>query len=118
MPGGPCGAFFIFTRMQRPCVLRGCRRDLYLPVTICVFLHRGSGCRPRPEDEGVGGLSWKPVCGVSHRHHGSGGEPLTVLTIISQKSNTPLDDVLKMKKDGMDIKQIAEKLNVKREDIL
>ncbi|WP_157417048.1 MULTISPECIES: hypothetical protein [Bacillus cereus group] len=42
---------------------------------------------------------------------------LTVLTIISQKSNTPLDDVLKMKKDGMDIKQIAEKLNVKREDI-
>ena len=41
---------------------------------------------------------------------------LTVLTIIS-KSNTPLDDVLKMKKDGMDIKQIAEKLNVKREDI-
>lgn len=38
---------------------------------------------------------------------------LTVLTIISQKSNTPLDDVLKMKKDGMDIKQIAEKLNVK-----
>ena len=37
---------------------------------------------------------------------------LTVLTIIS-KSNTPLDDVLKMKKDGMDIKQIAEKLNVK-----
>ena len=82
MPGGPCGAFFIFTRMQRPCVLRGCRRDLYLPVTICVFLHRGSGCRPRPEDEGVGGLSWKPVCGVSHRHHGSGGEPLTVLTII------------------------------------
>ncbi|PEB44313.1 hypothetical protein CN971_13675 [Bacillus thuringiensis] len=42
---------------------------------------------------------------------------LTVLTIISQESNTPLDDVLKMKKDGMDIKQIAEKLNVKREDI-
>ncbi|MFC9446390.1 hypothetical protein ACFTSE_09190 [Bacillus cereus] len=42
---------------------------------------------------------------------------LTVLTIISQKSNTPLDDVLKMKKDGMEIKQIAEKLNVKREDI-
>ncbi|HDR4763910.1 TPA: hypothetical protein ACQ75Q_004592 [Bacillus thuringiensis] len=42
---------------------------------------------------------------------------LTVLTIISQKSNTPLDDVLKMKKDGMDIKQIAEKLSVKREDI-
>ncbi|ANS46374.1 hypothetical protein BM86_09670 [Bacillus thuringiensis] len=42
---------------------------------------------------------------------------LTMLTIISQKSNTPLDDVLKMKKDGMDIKQIAEKLNVKREDI-
>ncbi len=42
---------------------------------------------------------------------------LAVLTIISQKSNTPLDDVLKMKKDGMDIKQIAEKLNVKREDI-
>jgi len=42
---------------------------------------------------------------------------LTVLTIISQKSNTPLDDVLKMKKDGMDMKQIAEKLNVKREDI-
>ncbi|WP_336967038.1 hypothetical protein [Bacillus cereus] len=42
---------------------------------------------------------------------------LTVLTIISQKSITPLDDVLKMKKDGMDIKQIAEKLNVKREDI-
>ena len=30
---------------------------------------------------------------------------------------TALDDVLKMKKDGMDIKQIAEKLNVKREDI-
>ncbi|PEF07810.1 hypothetical protein COM97_04375 [Bacillus thuringiensis] len=42
---------------------------------------------------------------------------LTVLTIISQKSNTSLDDVLKMKKDGMDIKQIAEKLNVKKEDI-
>ncbi|MEC2796113.1 hypothetical protein P9Y49_07940, partial [Bacillus thuringiensis] len=42
---------------------------------------------------------------------------LTVLTIISQKSNTPLDDVLKMKKDGMNMKQIAEKLNVKREDI-
>ena len=42
---------------------------------------------------------------------------LTVLTIISQKSNTPLDDVLKMKKDGMDIKQIAEKLNVNKEDI-
>lgn len=40
-----------------------------------------SGCRPRPED-GVGGLFWKPVCGVSHRHRGSGGEPLTVLTII------------------------------------
>ncbi|PDY81676.1 hypothetical protein COA08_20845 [Bacillus cereus] len=42
---------------------------------------------------------------------------LAVLTIIAQKSNTPLDDVLKMKKDGMEIKQIAEKLNVKKEDI-
>ncbi|PFD47258.1 hypothetical protein CN285_00790 [Bacillus cereus] len=42
---------------------------------------------------------------------------LAVLTIITQKSNTPLDDVLKMKKDGMNIKQIAEKLNVKKEDI-
>ncbi len=42
---------------------------------------------------------------------------LAVLTIIAQKSNTPLDDVLKMKKDGMNIKQIAEKLNVKKEDI-
>lgn len=28
------------------------------------------------------GLFWKPVCGVSHRHHGSGGEPFIVLTII------------------------------------
>ncbi|PFL21383.1 hypothetical protein COJ07_11705 [Bacillus cereus] len=42
---------------------------------------------------------------------------LAVLTIIAQKSNTSLDDVLKMKKDGMSIKQIAEKLNVKKEDI-
>ncbi|OOR51400.1 hypothetical protein BLX05_14770 [Bacillus pseudomycoides] len=42
---------------------------------------------------------------------------LTVLTIIAQKSNTPFNDVLKMKKDGMHIKQIAEKLNVKKEDI-
>ncbi|HDX9578562.1 TPA: hypothetical protein ROX88_002104 [Bacillus pseudomycoides] len=42
---------------------------------------------------------------------------LTVLNIISQKSNTPLHNVLKMKKDGMNVKQIAEKLNVKKEDI-
>lgn len=42
---------------------------------------------------------------------------LAVLTIIAQKSNTPFNDVLKMKKDGMHVKQIAEKLNVKREDI-
>lgn len=42
---------------------------------------------------------------------------LAVLTIIAQKSNTPLNDVLKMKKDGMHVKQIAEKLNVKKEDI-
>ncbi|PGZ95284.1 hypothetical protein COE51_20940 [Bacillus pseudomycoides] len=42
---------------------------------------------------------------------------LAVLNIISQKSNTPLNDVLKMKKDGMNVKQIAEKLNVKKEDI-
>ncbi|EEL51977.1 MULTISPECIES: hypothetical protein [Bacillus cereus group] len=46
-----------------------------------------------------------------HLHH------LAVLTIISQKSNTPFNDVLQMKKDGMHVKQIAEKLNVKREDI-
>ncbi|WP_459500359.1 hypothetical protein [Bacillus sp. C1] len=46
-----------------------------------------------------------------HLHH------LAVLTIISQKSNTPLDDVLKMKKGGMHVKQIAEKLNVKKEEI-
>ena len=42
---------------------------------------------------------------------------LAVLTIIAQKSNTPFNDVLQMKKDGMHIKQIAEKLNVKKEDI-
>lgn len=42
---------------------------------------------------------------------------LTVLNIISQKSNAPIHDVLKMKKDGMNVKQIAEKLNVKKEDI-
>ncbi|KFM99277.1 hypothetical protein D0U04_05810 [Bacillus clarus] len=42
---------------------------------------------------------------------------LAVLTIIAQKSNTPLNDVLKMKKDGMHVKEIAEKLNVKKEDI-
>ncbi|MEI4804420.1 hypothetical protein WAZ07_25195 [Bacillus sp. FJAT-51639] len=42
---------------------------------------------------------------------------LAALNIISQKSNTPLNDVLKMKKDGMNVKQIAEKLNVKKEDI-
>lgn len=42
---------------------------------------------------------------------------LATLNIISQKSNTPLNDVLKMKKDGMHVKQIAEKLNVKKEDI-
>ncbi|PFA25640.1 hypothetical protein CN373_00270 [Bacillus cereus] len=42
---------------------------------------------------------------------------LAVLTIIAQKSNTPFNDVLQMKKDGMHVKQIAEKLNVKREDI-
>ncbi|MGN4444657.1 hypothetical protein ACTFOB_07045 [Bacillus cereus group sp. MYBK79-1] len=51
------------------------------------------------------------------KEYNIGLRQLTVLTIISQKSNTPLDDVLKMKKDGMDIKQIAEKLNVKKEDI-
>lgn len=48
------------------------------------------------------------------KEYNIGLRQLTVLTIISQKSNTPLDDVLKMKKDGMDIKQIAEKLNVKK----
>ncbi|MGG2093635.1 hypothetical protein AB1283_13155 [Bacillus sp. S13(2024)] len=42
---------------------------------------------------------------------------LAVLNIISQKSGTSLNDVLKMKKDGMNVKQIAEKLNVKKEDI-
>ncbi|MCI0767320.1 hypothetical protein [Bacillus sp. TL12] len=42
---------------------------------------------------------------------------LAVLTIIAQKSNTPFNDVLQMKTDGMHVKQIAEKLNVKREDI-
>ncbi|WJE53466.1 hypothetical protein QRE66_04040 [Bacillus cereus] len=42
---------------------------------------------------------------------------LAVLTIIAQKSNTPFNDVLQMKKGGMHIKQIAEKLNVKKEDI-
>ncbi|ENQ3077541.1 hypothetical protein ACEOWG_000705 [Bacillus cereus] len=42
---------------------------------------------------------------------------LAALNVISQKSNTPLNDVLKMKKDGMNVKQIAEKLNVKKEDI-
>ncbi|MDM5153539.1 hypothetical protein QUF88_06730 [Bacillus sp. DX1.1] len=42
---------------------------------------------------------------------------LVILTIIAQKSNTPLNDVLQMKKDGMHIKQIADKLNVKKEDI-
>ncbi|KEK24243.1 hypothetical protein [Bacillus gaemokensis] len=46
-----------------------------------------------------------------HLHH------LAVLTVIAQKSNTPFNDVLKMKKDGMHVKQIAEKLNVKKEDI-
>ncbi|MEN1937088.1 hypothetical protein AAIE21_16180 [Paenibacillus sp. 102] len=46
-----------------------------------------------------------------HLHH------LAVLTIIAQKSNTPFNDVLQMKKDGMHVKQIAEKLNVKKEDI-
>ncbi|PFZ24099.1 hypothetical protein COM22_24955 [Bacillus wiedmannii] len=51
------------------------------------------------------------------KEYNIGLRQLTVLTIISQKSNTPLDDVLKMKRDGMDIKQIAEKLNVKKEDI-
>ncbi len=48
------------------------------------------------------------------KEYNIGLRQLTVLTIISQKSNTPLDDVLKMKKDGMDMKQIAEKLNVKK----
>lgn len=42
---------------------------------------------------------------------------LAVLTIIAQKSNTPFNDVLQMKKDGMHVKQIAEKLNVQKEDI-
>ncbi|WP_410984743.1 hypothetical protein [Bacillus cereus] len=42
---------------------------------------------------------------------------LAVFTIIAQKSNTPFNDVLQMKKDGMHVKQIAEKLNVKKEDI-
>ncbi len=51
------------------------------------------------------------------KEYNIGLRQLTVLTIIAQKSNTPLDDVLKMKKDGMDMKQIAEKLNVKKEDI-
>lgn len=46
-----------------------------------------------------------------HLHH------LAVLTIIAQKSNTPFNDVLQMKKDGIHVKQIAEKLNVKKEDI-
>ncbi len=51
------------------------------------------------------------------KEYNIGLRQLTVLIIISQKSNTPLDDVLKMKTDGMDMKQIAEKLNVKKEDI-
>ncbi|OQR55048.1 hypothetical protein CDB3_20675 [Bacillus sp. CDB3] len=51
------------------------------------------------------------------KEYNIGLHQLAVLTIIAQKSNTPLDDVLKMKKDGMEIKQIAEKLNVKKEDI-
>lgn len=51
------------------------------------------------------------------KEYNIGLRQLTVLTIIAQKSNTPLDDVLKMKKDGMDIKKIAENLNVKKEDI-
>lgn len=42
---------------------------------------------------------------------------LAILTIIAQKSHTPLSDVLKMKKDGKPIKQIADELNVKKEDI-
>ncbi|PDY24607.1 hypothetical protein CN445_26015 [Bacillus cereus] len=51
------------------------------------------------------------------KEYNIGLRQFAVLTIIAQKSNTPLDDVLKMKKDGMEIKQIAEKLNVKKEDI-
>ena len=47
------------------------------------------------------------------KEYNIGLRQLTVLTIISQKV-IPLDDVLKMKKDGMDMKQIAEKLNVKK----
>lgn len=51
------------------------------------------------------------------KEYNIGLRQLTVLTIIAQKSNTPLDEVLKMKKDGMDIKKIAQNLNVKKEDI-
>ncbi len=48
------------------------------------------------------------------KEYNIGLRQLTILTIISQKSNTPLDDVLKMKKDGMDMKQIAEKIKRKK----
>ncbi|PFJ17986.1 hypothetical protein COD67_11225 [Bacillus cereus] len=51
------------------------------------------------------------------KEHNIGLHHLAVLTIIAKKSNTSLDNVLQMKKGGMDIKQIAEKLNVKKEDI-
>ncbi len=51
------------------------------------------------------------------KEYNIGLRQLTVLTIISQKSNTPLDDVLKMKKDGMDMETNCRKIKRKKEDI-